>query len=74
MKQGNLSISLIPFILLLVTSSPTQSMILPSSPYLPPAGQCGPEYSLCGTDWTVDCCPGQVCQDEEGELLPLVKG
>ena len=69
MKQSNLTLNLIPFLLLLLTSPPTQSMVLPSSPHFPPADQCGPEYSLCGTDWTVDCCKGLVCQDEEGGLL-----
>ena len=80
MKQSILTISLVPFLLLLMTSPLTQSMVLPSSPNLPftgevlPTAQCGPEYSCCGTDWTGDCCKGLVCQDVEGELLTICKG
>merc|ERR1711953_1381873 len=30
-------------------------------------GQCGTQYSLCGTDFCPECCPGLSCSQVEGD-------
>ena len=33
--------------------------------------QCGTQYSLCGTQYTPDCCPGLECSNVEGQYKDI---